>query len=55
MTHNVSLLDYIMFDVFLGKIQKAIKQQMPKTLTEVVNVTGCLLMNNIRPSVRKKK
>lgn len=52
MAHNASVI--IIFFRFLGKIQKAVQQQMLRTLTDVDNVTGCLVMNNIGPSVRKK-
>ncbi len=52
MTHNGCVI--IIFFGFLGKIQKAVQQQMLRTLTDVDNVTGCLVMNNTGPSVRKK-
>lgn len=52
MTHNGSAI--ITFLGFLGKIQKAFQQQMLRTVTDVDNVTGCLVMNNTGPSVRKK-
>ena len=41
-----------MVDIFVGKINKAVKQTNAE---EFVNVTGCLVMNNIGPSVNKKK
>lgn len=45
-----------MVDIFfLGERKKAVEQQMLQTERAVVNVTGCLLMNNIGLSVRKKK
>ncbi len=45
----------MMVDIFLGERKKAVEQQMLETERAVVNVTGCLVMNNIGLSVRKKK